>query len=95
MANYFGPGIEVAPIAPAAQKLARWQSLGPIRNMVFTPRPDSAFASFRRCALGHYLSLARTAIENAKDVISNLPRQIRAEEEAGRKEFRRRQALEE
>jgi hypothetical protein len=83
MSNYFGPGLEVQPIAPVGTDPRGWQ-YWINQNMVFTPRPDSEFTAQALRALATY-PLARSAIENSKDVISNLPRQIRAKKKPGEK----------
>ena len=82
-ANYFGPGIEVAPIFNDPSTARGWQ-YWINQNMVFTPRPDAEFTAQQLRLLATY-PLARIAIENAKDVISNLPRQIRAKKRPGEK----------
>jgi len=54
------------------------------QNMVFTPRPDAELTAQDLRRLATY-PLVRTAIENCKDVIANLPRQIRAKKQPGEK----------
>ena len=83
MSNYFGPGIEVAPIAPPLTEARGWQ-YWVNQNMVFTPRPDATFTAQALRGLATY-PLHRIAIEDAKDIISNLPRQIRAKKKPGEK----------
>jgi hypothetical protein len=83
MANYFGPGLEVTPIAPPGTEARGWQ-YWVNQNMVFTPRPDAALTAQQLRSLAQY-PLARTAIENCKDVITSLPRQIRAKKKPGEK----------
>ncbi|HVI09591.1 MAG TPA: hypothetical protein VND65_14980 [Candidatus Binatia bacterium] len=80
---YFGPGIEVAPIFGPPTEARGWQ-YWINQNMVFTPRPDAEFTAQALRGLAQY-PLARTAIENSKDVIANLPRQIRAKKRPGEK----------
>lgn len=81
--NYFGPGLEVAPIMPAGTEARGWQ-YWVNQNMAFTPRPDAEFTAQALRGLATY-PLARTAIENCKDVIANIPRQIRAVKQPGEK----------
>lgn len=83
MSNYFGPGISVAPIAPPGTEARGWQ-YWVNQNMVFTPRPDAEFTAQQLRSLSLY-PLHRIAIENAKDIIANLPRQIRAKKKPGEK----------
>ncbi len=83
MENYFGPGVSVAPIAPPGTEARSWQ-YWVNQNMVFTPRPDAEFTAQQLRSLATY-PLHRIAIENAKDVIANLPRQIRAKKKPGEK----------
>jgi hypothetical protein len=83
MANYFGPGLEVTPIAPPGTEARGWQ-YWVNQNMVFTPRPDAVLTAQQLRSLATY-PLARTAIENCKDVICSLPRQIRAKKKPGEK----------
>ena len=81
--NYFGPGLEVAPIMPRGTEARGWQ-YWINQNMAFTPRPDAEFTAQALRDLARY-PLARTAIENCKDVIANIPRQIRAKKQPGEK----------
>ena len=81
--QYFGPGIEVAPIFQDPSTARGWQ-YWINQNMVFTPRPDAAFTAQQLRSLANY-PLHRIAIENAKDIISDLPRQIRAKKRPGEK----------
>lgn len=81
MSEYFGPGIAVAPIAPPGAEARGW-NYWVNQNMVFTPRPDAELTAQALRNLATY-PLHRIAIENAKDVISNLPRQIRAKKKQG------------
>ena len=81
--NYFGPGLEVAPIMPPGTEARGWQ-YWINQNMAFTPRPDAEFTAQALRNLATY-PLARTAIENCKDVIANIPRQIRAKKQPGEK----------
>jgi hypothetical protein len=83
MSNYFGPGISVVPIAPPGTEARGWQ-YWVNQNMIFTPRPDAEFTAQQLRDLARY-PLHRIAIENAKDIISNMPRQIRAKKKPGEK----------
>ena len=78
---YFGPGVEVAPIAPPGTEARGWQ-YWPFQNQTFTPRPDARYTAQDLRSLAKYV-IARMCIENCKDVIQDKPRQIRAKKKPG------------
>lgn len=81
MSGYFGPGVEVAPIAPAGTEARGWQ-YWPFQNQNFIPRPDSDFTAQRLRSLSNYF-VARLCIQNCINVISQKSRQIRPKKKQG------------
>lgn len=79
--NYFGPGVEVAPIASPDVPARGWQ-YWPFINQNFMPRPDAEYSAPQLRSLATY-PLARMCIENSKDVLVHMPRQIRAVKQQG------------
>jgi hypothetical protein len=74
--TYFGPGVEVAPIAPRGTEARGW-NYWPFFNQNFIPRPDAVYTAPELRSLSRYV-VARICIENCKDVISAMSRQVRA-----------------
>ena len=81
MDAYFGPGVEIPPIAPKGEDPRGWQ-YWPFQNQNFIPRPDAEYNAQSLRNLSRYI-VARICIENCKDVITNKPRQIRAKKKPG------------
>lgn len=78
---YFGPGVEVAPIAPKGTEPRGWQ-YWPFQNQTYTPRPDAIYTAQQLRTFATYF-VARICIENCKDVLTQMPRQIRAVKKPG------------
>src|ERR1035437_2143218 len=81
MSGYFGPGVEVSPIAPPDTEARGWQ-YWPFQNQTFTPRPDASYSAQALRELANYF-VARICIENCKDIVTAKPRQIRAKKKPG------------
>ena len=79
--EWFGPLQPVAPIAPAGTE-PRGNQYWPGQNLNFTPRPDAALSAEQLKKLSTYF-LARICIENVKDIIADLPRQVTVKPKMG------------
>ena len=72
--DLFGPLQPFLPIAPPGTE-ARGFQYWPGQNLVTPPRPDAELNAARLKLLSQY-PVARICIENVKDVITDMPRQV-------------------